>query len=118
MSDPYMCPRCVARPKDWVGSDPVCGFDADGSFRARNWNCATLGELRDMAEAEQYHVLWHEDSNAVLMKGPEYDDGRAGPYVLLRWYKQRGRTEWALLWEGGQLPRPITLAEAERVLTT
>jgi hypothetical protein len=48
---------------------------------------------------------------------PEPDDGGHDGFVLLRWYKNRGRTDAALLWGVRDVsPRWLTLADAERLL--
>lgn len=114
----YSCPRCRERTKDWVGSDPKCGFNADGTFVTLNWNCATLNVLRQAAEEGRNEPLWHDDSNVVVLPAPENEDGSGGNFIILRWYKRRGRTDAALWWGPGVLPVPITLAQAERFLST
>ncbi len=124
----FACRRCTERVKDWNGDDPKCGFDAEGNFLAHNWNCATLGGLRDLAEADGAVRLWHNDSNMAILPGPEeaqmldgaqeagYPHGRGSCFVVIKWYKHRGRTESVLWWSSMDVPRLITLVEAEMVL--
>lgn len=56
------CSACVARGKTWEGSDPRCGFNADGDFVPDNWACATLQRLRALCEKkpseEQQKAGW------------------------------------------------------------
>ncbi|MGB7588789.1 MAG: hypothetical protein WBM00_08785 [Solirubrobacterales bacterium] len=104
------CRRCEERGKTWSGDDPVCGFDAGGNFGTKNWNCATLNALRDAAR-DLGTVVWSDDDQATILPGPQ----ESAAFVVLRWYKERGRTDEALWMEGGKL-RPITLQEAEESL--
>lgn len=120
------CKRCRERGKTWQGGDPVCGFDEAGNFLDSNFLCATLGALRDFA-ADSTTATWHEDSWMAILCGPEqcqmldkdtYPNAGRGPaYVVMRWYKHRGRTEDVLWWSSSESPRPITLVEAELVIS-
>ena len=109
MSSP--CKRCVERGKTWSGSDPVCGFDASGAFNPDNWNCATLNALRDLASKGGTRLRYCAES-ACLIPIPE--DG-PGYFVLMKWYKDRGRTSAAWLLSSGA-HEPLSLADAEFVL--
>lgn len=101
------CERCRKRGKTWPGDDPRCAFLGDGVFRAKNWNCATLNELRDWADIQET-VVWSNDQNAAVVTAP-----RAGWHVVLGWYKRRGSTEWAgVLRESSMTPLRIDEAEA------
>jgi hypothetical protein len=96
------CRRCRESGKTWSGSDARCGF-ADGLFHADNWNCATLNELRSRAEERE---AYSEDQYAALLP---WD----GAFLVLGWYKRRGRTEFAgLLHESTAEPLTLTGAEA------
>lgn len=88
------CPRCKARGKTWEGADPNCAFE-DGEFSSDNWNCATMNKLRDLCGDEI--TVWNEDCNACILKTDECG------YVLLSWYKQRGRTEGAWVFCGDSM---------------
>ena len=80
----YQCPRCVSRVKDWNGDDPKCGFDENGNFLERNWNCATLNDLRDIAEEKK---VWCDDNYMAIVS--RFDVGHG----VLSWYKHRGQTD-------------------------
>lgn len=97
------CSRCQERGKTWSGDDPVCGFP-EGVFDPANWNCATLNALRELGEP-----IWIDDEHVLIVQGPR-------GFLLMRWYKQRGRTMEAYWW-GRDAPHPLTLIEAEQVLT-
>ena len=79
-----MCKECGKRGKTWEGSDPVCAFDFEGKFQD-NWNCATLNIIRENVEHmdDVYHSF--DERLAVL----PYD----GLFLLLGWYKNRGRVD-------------------------
>jgi len=79
----YKCPRCSTRVKDWNGDDPKCGFDENGNFLERNWNCATLNTLRDM-EGED---VWCDDNYMKIVCRCDVGHG------VLSWYKHRGETD-------------------------
>jgi hypothetical protein len=92
--------------KDWQGSDPQCAFSS-GTFYSENWNCVTANLLRDAAEMRK--PLWSEDQYASLLPWE-------GRFILLSWYKHRGRTEGAWLVDGTRI-EPLTLADTETYLT-
>lgn len=83
MSGP--CRRCKERGKTWEGDDPECAFTKT-FFSPDNWNCATMNALRDLAEER---TIWNDDSQAAILPIPD------GGFLVLRWYKNRGRTEVA-----------------------
>jgi hypothetical protein len=70
--------------KDWSGDDPKCGFDENGNFLERNWNCATLNDLRDIAEEKK---VWCDDNYMAIVS--RFDVGHG----VLSWYKHRGQTD-------------------------
>lgn len=74
------------RPNNF-GSDPKCAFDNDGLFQPNNWNCAGLDQLREDAHKVE---VWNEDQHAVLLRY-----GSEGDFIVLSYYKHRGRTEGA-----------------------
>jgi hypothetical protein len=88
------CKMCVERGKNWVGDDPKCAFDEDGAFSGDNWNCATMNKLRHLAEDVGLHH--REDMGAGSFGAVYYQGG----YIILTWYKNRGRTSNAMIiWE-------------------
>ncbi len=102
------CPACVERGKTWKGDDPKCGFtDGIRVFTTDNWNCATLNSLRDVA------YVTHAMENKIGVV-PHHEEGG---FILLFWYKSRGATMQALWWDGEEAPKPLTLHQAEMVLS-
>jgi hypothetical protein len=106
------CPRCVSRGHPEVCGSPIeCGFTSDGSFRSQNWNCATLGELRQLAWRNNRATRW-DDVSICHVPLPEY-----GGFVVLSWYKNRGRTDGAFVICEDEC-RPMTLADATTAIAT
>ena len=100
------CPRCQQRGKTWNGGDLKCAFLYD-SFDTDNWNCATANRIRNILEP---HVVYHEDHSAVLYP---LEDGK---FILLQWYKSRGRINTISVIKCNGDIRPITLGQAERFI--
>ena len=101
------CPACRNRVKDWDGDDPKCAF-VDGVFSGENWNCATMNALRERVESSSRHAVhWNEDVNAALLPA-------GGGFLLLAWYKSRGRT--LVLFVDDDSARPATLLDAVQAL--
>lgn len=105
------CKRCSERGKTWEGSDPECSFSSDGKFRSAGWNCGTANALRDLVcqDEEDSPRVWSEDNNAALLP---WD----GAFVLLTWYKHRGRTDGLWLVTSMAVER-LTLDMAEDFLS-
>lgn len=79
-----MCKECEKRGKTWSGDNPVCAFPMD-YFSIDNWNCATIGLLRDIIGESGNN---HYDNNENLGVIPHN-----GMFLVLTWYKNRGRIE-------------------------
>ncbi len=109
-----MCVACDNRGKTWKGSDPKCAFDC-GVF-GDNWNCATVGMIRDICYEGQSSIpdgvdyQYCEDDKYATIKTDDIDiDGR--PLALwVSWYKSRGSTQamW-LLFDSGPPRHPTEL---------
>ncbi|MFZ4454254.1 hypothetical protein [Salibacterium aidingense] len=113
------CRMCWERGKTWNGDDPRCAFPG-GVFTPNNWNCATMGRLRAMAE-ENGHC--DRDDNSCGSIGfvrmnddyaPEDYDGLGG-YVVMSWYKDRGKTGHAIVMDDHGT-QELTLQHAEIAL--
>ncbi len=106
-----VCKRCEERGgKTWHGDDPKCGFP-EGTFWRGNWNCATLNQLRYLAEDLDNRV-YGMDESAALIPMPEDDGG----FILLTWYKNRGSISGAFRVGDSSESRDLTLAGAEIAL--
>jgi hypothetical protein len=77
-----------------------CAFKTK-EFSGDNWNCQTMGKLRDIVEDKNHYE--RDDSSAGSfgwLMIPEDFDQRG--YLVMSWYKNRGTTAQALvLNEGG-----------------
>ena len=96
------CQLCEQRGKTWKGEDPQCAFLAD-TFSTDNWNCATMHELRTICEDR---AVYNEDQYSAVV--PVFD---CGEFLVLSWYKRRGRTEGAWIIDSGNV-LPLTIQEA------
>lgn len=104
------CRRCSERGKAWEGSEPKCSFPDGGRFSPEGWNCGTANALRVLVrqDEEDSRSVWSEDCVAALLP---WD----GAFVLLTWYKHRGRTDGAWLVAGASVEW-LTLDMAEDFL--
>lgn len=102
------CPRC---PKD-VPIDQ-CAF-ASGVFSSANWNCGTANVLRDAADKLEAKQAYNEDQRAVLLP----NDAVCGSFILVSWYKRRGKTDMLALVNPRHSTEvlPLTLQQAEDYL--
>lgn len=107
MNENSECPRCQKRGKTWNGSDPVCAF-INGQFSRNNWNCATMNEIRERADGK-----YCDDHYMALL--PWEDSG--GLYILLGWYKRRGRTDLAQVVDIEGVAVNLSLEQAELFLS-
>ena len=87
------------RPSNF-GDDPNCAFDEWGAFQSENWQCAGLDELR---EAVYDNAHYSEDQHLGVVP---YDGG----FIILSYYKNRGRTEGAWIVEESNI-RLLTAAD-------
>lgn len=106
------CTRCQKRGQTWKGDPPRCGF-VDGVFTSDNWNCATLDDLRVLVDTAGASVYVDDYTGAIL---PAPESEFTTTYYLLCWYKNRGRIEFAMAWDGPEV-RPLTLLQADKLLT-
>lgn len=87
------CAKCLAadpQPANFA-SPRRCGFDKDDVFQSNNWNCLTLTSLRESAHIAEV-VSFKDDQAASALPNYARDDGS---FLILGWYKDRGRTEFA-----------------------
>lgn len=130
------CNLCKEHYKDGrplhFGSDPKCGFNEKGEFDPDNWMCITMNRLRSIVETsigEQRDLplgcFFHRDDMEYGSIGiVAVREGRyPGFYLVMSWYKSRGRTSRAVVTGGGgpEVTRwtgmaPLTLELAEIIL--
>lgn len=110
------CELCEKRGKPWEGSDPKCGFP-DGQFSTNNWNCATLNTLRHLAEehraeGEDFGTYRYRHCDVSFAALPFTDSEGSERFIALSWYKDRGRTGQAWVFQEDDPPQPLSLAQA------
>lgn len=94
------CKLCREREKTYVGSIPQCAFNVDntGTFNSDNWNCATMNALRE--KAAELKTNYRDDQAAGSIGYVPYEDfdgELSNGYIVMTWYKERGKTDMAFL---------------------
>src|SRR5690606_38007902 len=119
----YMaCRLCEERGKTWEGSDPKCAFNSHGEFIKDNWNCATMNKLRIIAD-EIGTVQRDDNSCGTIGYVPMNNDyapddfDTFGGYIVMMWYKDRGKTGNALFMTDDETI-PLTIKHAELAILT
>jgi hypothetical protein len=115
------CRLCVERGKTWSGDDPICAFET-GVFSPDNWNCATLNRLREIAE--ELGTTMRDDNSCgsigYVPMDADYtpnDFGTYGGYIVMMWYKNRGRTGNAIFMTDEETV-PLTIKHADLAIET
>ena len=106
------CKLCLERGKKWDGDDPKCAFEGF-TFSALNWNCATMNRLRSIARGEYKAarcsppaLACAEDDYVAVI--PFIDDDLDMPrFIVIGWYKSRGKTERAFIYRDGDHPENL-----------
>lgn len=116
------CKLCQERGKTWEGADPRCAFDDNGIFNKDNWNCATMNKLRNISE-ELDKTTRDDNSCGSIGYVPMVHDyapddfDTFGGYIVMMWYKERGKTGNALFMSDDET-FPLTVQHAELAITT
>lgn len=122
------CRMCEERGQTWQGDSPKCAF-VNGRRFTDNWNCATVGAIRDLVaqddERDRPAGIWVRycddqwfaviDVHYIDNDHDEMDRRIPGDALFVSWYKHRGRTDgmWFL---GSCEPERPTEAQVLRVL--
>lgn len=126
----FKCKACQERDRigERLGSPRVCGFTGEGQFNPENWNCGTLIFLRKICRGTDgginiggpaTAVVGHADHSIAICGIPELDgalDELSPNFLILHWYKSRGRTPLALVIDMRHKAVPLTLELAEAIL--
>lgn len=109
------CPACSADPHP-KNSDPrKCAFGDGGLFTTDNWSCVTMLELRKLVEDFERvgsSLCQANDSSVGVIPIPDWNRDEQG-FVVLEWYKHRGRTPVAtVVSDDGIALLTLGLAEA------
>ena len=115
---------CLERgTPDNFGSEPKCAFET-GAFSPDNWMCATMIELRRLAEDSWRHgedggnfsFRESDSSLATLWFYDGEDDYSLAKWLVMTFYKSRGRTSRAYVLCDDDEPTVLTLQQAEYAL--
>jgi hypothetical protein len=108
------CGMCKKRSKTWNGDDPKCAFE-NGVFSPNNWNCATMNELRNIAE--EIEMSHRYDLTVGSFGTVPWECNRSKGIVFMTWYKERGKTSNAIVMYDDEPVRKLTLKDAEDAIT-
>lgn len=104
-----------------------CAFPTRKSFVTDNWNCQTMVELRRLLgrashlstsmPADRSYEFVQDDARLLVARIPDTSDDPAlqSGFLVLSWYKERGRTSQAMVFDGDS-GRPLTYATAQHLL--
>lgn len=104
----YQCKWCIAYPKDWDGSDPVCLWNEDGTFNTGNWNCGLDRHLWDLGK----YVIGEQCTMHIVPNPEPYNEDCDWQWLVVTRYKMRGRVESITVFRNYQ-PEPATLEDME-----
>lgn len=96
------------------GSPIRCAFTNDGMFTSDNWNCRTMSVLRG-ACYNNYTYRDDMDAGSIGICHIPENDIISG-YVVLTYYKDRGKTGSATIVYDDETPKPLTLEMAEAII--
>ena len=107
----HACGPCLTtKPVKELKNVPRCAF-VTGEFSPDNFRCSTMKKLRDMCYANPHAIIQSEEQSIVVFAGV---DTR---FVILEWYKDRGKTEKAYMsCENEEGTRPLSLEEANKII--
>jgi len=101
-------------------SSPIrCAFEESSVFSSDNWCCQTMSLLRRGLQNPNSFTVWNNDSNAgcfgIPLRGPDQQHIQQG-FLVMSWYKNRGRTGMAIvLWDESE-PVKLTLPTAQFII--
>jgi len=110
-------------------SSPIrCAFEK-GMFSTDNWSCQTMVRLRELCgEGEgtsnvklyAYYMRYEDESIGVLpvfdIVGFGSEKGNQEGFLVMTWYKGRGKTSQAYIWCDTLKPEILTLRTAEAIV--
>ncbi len=96
----------------------VCAFEKKYIFDTSNWNCETMNRLRDIAEIFFTYRDDMQNGSIGIIPIPIIDVGdeiEVG-YIIMAWYKDRGRTGQAYVMDDESNPMKLNKETAEAVV--
>lgn len=117
------CSRCQKQGQpDYFGSPVQCAF-TNGVFDSDNWQCATANGLRTLIDeniqplAKFYTREDMRQGSLGVISIPESEgEGVQQGYLVMSWYKNRGRTGQAWVFWTDSTAEQLTLSTAEFIL--
>jgi hypothetical protein len=109
-----ICELCEKDPKPGHFAERRrCAFEAE-EFSRDNWQCGTMNALRDAGEA--FSLRDDEQNGSICVVPIPWNDNQlAQGYIVLGYYKNRGRTGSAVIVEEDEEPRRLTHSVAALV---
>jgi len=108
----------IIKDEPTLSMSPIkCAFEKK-EFSINNWNCETCNALRDLIEEHGYRDRDDLRSASIgVLRIPESDKNYIQQgYVVLSWYKNRGRIGRAyVLWDDSPI-EILTLRTAELII--
>jgi hypothetical protein len=106
------CKLCASDPQPEGFLDPrKCAFKTD-EFDPDNWACATMSMLRFATE-----VHTRNDESIAVLPISDCVESATG-FLVMTFYKQRGRTGQAYIMCDAEEPAHLTLQQAEEILAS
>jgi len=100
----------VHRINNFMSYSPIeCSFK-NGLFDNDSWGCRTMSELRKLSEKIGNFQIRLDDSSIGVVYFPE------GLYLVMTWYKDRGRTGQACIMSDDLKPQRLDLGTAQAIL--
>ena len=104
------------RIDDVFSNSPVkCAFEK-GKFDHDNWNCETMNQLREHCDFERRDDMSAACIGVIHIPDVKVEDLPQQGYIVMTWYKQRGKTGQSYVMCDDDVPEPLTLETAEYVL--
>lgn len=117
---PNDCKRCQHRGKpENYGSNPICAFsNEERIFSPDNWSCATIDKVREIIYKRHEDKICYSNDNQLVVIGiseVKIEEESIGDFLVVGWYKQRGKTDTLYIIEGESIHVP-SLEEVEVIL--
>lgn len=107
-----------------------CAFSDNGMFHTANWNCKTMNRLREIAgehHDDEATLPWYswfmrddmQNASIGVIRIPEHyreDNNMMSGYLVMTWYKSRGRTGQAWIVCDDDEPTKLNLRTAQFII--
>lgn len=93
----------------------VCAFENSEVFSTENWNCQTMTAFRDLFNEYTMNLIRRNDTSTAMIAIPDHPNGQVGVLVLA-WYKNRGQTGRAMIFNADEEVELLNLKTALVIL--